>query len=137
MGAGPGCLAAGALADAAGAVPGGAEMAPVSAMVSWRIGIVFTRFGSLTEVGGGADTSGATACADGCGAVTRGAAGAIGSDTGCSSRGTTRSAEACAPIRSWNGLLSALAAGAAGTVFAGVGSALMIGGFDGALEPDV
>ena len=69
------------------------------------IGIVFTRFGSLTDVGGGEDTSGATACAEGCGAVTRGAAGAVGSETGCSSRGTTRSAEACAPIRSWNGLL--------------------------------
>src|SRR5947207_8114624 len=125
MGLGPACLvAAGALADAAGAVPGGAEIAPVSAMLSWRIGIVFTRFGSLTDVGGGGETSGATACADGCGAITRGAAGAIGKETGCSSRGTTRSAEACAPMRSWNGLpwASAFAAGAgAGTVFTGVG----------------
>src|SRR5947209_16789676 len=94
------CLAAGALVGAAGAVLGGAEIAPVSATFSWRIGMVFTRFGSFSAVGGGGDTSGAPACAEGCGAVARGAGGAIGSDTGCSSRGTTRSAEACAPMRS-------------------------------------
>ena len=58
-----------------------------------------------------------------------------GSDTGCSSIGP--SFVAVAPTRSWNGLLSALGGGAAvaGTVFAGVVSALISGGLAEPPEP--
>ncbi len=103
---------------------------------------VFTRFGSFTDVGDGGDTSGAAACADGCGAVDA---------RRCAARDRQRDrlllarhdafGRSRAPMRSWNGLPdwpSALAAvAAAGTVFAGVGSALMTGGLDDEPEPDV
>ena len=135
---GPDCLVAGVRVCAGGAAAGAAAMLAESApLLSCRMVTVFTFFGSVAEVGGGGDTSGATACAEGWGAVTRGA-GPVGSDTGCSSRGTTRSGAAKAPMRSWIGLLSTLAVVVgAGTVLGGVGSALITGGFPGALPLDV
>ena len=105
---------------------------------SGRIVIVFTRFGSFADVGGGGMTSGAADAADGSGAVDRDGGGGTGNDTGCSSVGPSFVAVGPgAPMRSWNGLLSALCAGAgvAGTVFAGVMSALITGGLAEPPEP--
>src|SRR4051794_25839029 len=137
-----GCLAAGAAGTAvrgAGepAAAGASGAADAASAPSGRMVMVRTRLGSLVFAGGAGAVSGAADCPDGRGAVTPGLV--KGSATGCSSRCTTRSGADSAAMRSWNGLpcASTLAAGAGGTVLAGVVSALITGGAAAWPEPEV